>query len=176
MRLAAGLVAAVLAVGAGAAAACSGDDDTAAPPSTTATTAAPTSTAPAGPAVPVVELAVGDCFDEAEVRQDEPSLLQQVYAVDCDEPHRNEVYAVVEYGADGDAYPGNGPLAEFAQDRCVGAFEDAVGAEVDRTPYAIGTVYPDEASWATGDRAVVCVLFDAGDQPLDAPVVTTPGG
>jgi hypothetical protein len=173
-RAAAALVVAAALVAGG----CSGDDGDSQPaagaPSTTPTTAASTTTTAAGPLVPVVDLGVGDCFDEGEVRSDEPSLLQQVHAVDCDEPHRNEVYAVVPYDEGGDGYPGNGPLAEFAQDRCVSAFEDALGTTADRTPYGIGTVYPDEESWATGDRAVVCVLFDAGDAPLEGPVATLP--
>jgi Septum formation len=143
----------------------SGDDDSAARSTTTTSTIATTTTTP--DVVPVVDLDVGDCFDEEEVRDDEPSLLQEVHVVDCAGPHRNEVYATVAYDAGGEEYPGNGPLAEFAQDRCVSAFPEFVGAPVERTDYGIGTVYPDEESWGTGDRAVVCVLYDSADEPLE---------
>jgi hypothetical protein len=33
--------------------------------------------------------------------------------------------------------------------------------------YGIGTIYPDEGSWATGDREVLCVLFHRDGRPVE---------
>lgn len=162
-------------------AACSGDDgddgggpgldraasSSSASTATTSTTAPSTTTTADPDLVAVVDLAVGDCFDEGAVREDEPSRLQEVELVECAREHRNEVYAAVDYEAGASAaYPGNGELAQFAQRQCVSRFEAYVGAPVERTGYGIGTIYPDEPSWAEGDRAVLCVLYDADDRPL----------
>lgn len=171
-RRAAVALAVAVALALGLAACTDGDDDgdddgPTAAPSTTTTTEGATSSTARPDVVAVVDLGVGDCFDEGAVREDEPSKLQEVRVVDCAGPHRNEVYASLTFEADGDDYPGNGPLAEFAQERCVGEFADFVGAAVARTDYGIGTIYPDEASWATGDRVVLCVLYDTGDEPLE---------
>lgn len=175
LRAAALAVAVALATGS-----CSGDDDggdrSAAPsasgPATTTrrstTTTAEATTTTADPdVVAVVDLGVGDCFDEAAVRQDEASAIRTVRLVDCAARHRNEVYAMALYESGGARYPGDEPLAGFAQEQCVDEFAAYVGQPVERTAYGIGTIYPDQDSWRTGDREVLCVLFHQDGRPVE---------
>jgi hypothetical protein len=109
----------------------------------------------------VFSVAPGDCFDDPDTAADE---ISDVELVDCDEPHDNEVYAVVEL-EDGD-YPGDDVVLARAQDVCLDAFESYVSE-----PYATSELFatwivPTQGSWSDGDREVVCVLFD-GDGPLE---------
>ncbi|TVR36596.1 MAG: septum formation family protein [Nitriliruptor sp.] len=109
----------------------------------------------------VFSVAPGDCFDDPDNAVDE---ISDVPLVDCEEPHDNEVYAVVEL-EDGD-YPGDEAVLNRAQDTCLDAFEPYVSE-----PYATSELFatwlvPTEGSWSEGDREVVCVLFDA-DGPLE---------
>jgi hypothetical protein len=161
---------AAIALVVGAATACSGGDDGDAAPSTTrpastareaTTTTAEATTTTADPdVVAVVDLAVGDCFDEA-------SAIREVRIVDCAGQHRNEVYAMALYESGGARYPGDEPLAGFAQERCVDDFAAYVGQPVEATAYGIGTMYPDQDSWRTGDREVLCVLFHQDGRPVE---------
>lgn len=172
------LAALAVAVAVGGATACSGGDDdgdaassTTRPASTAreaTTTTAEAATTTADPdVVAVVDLAVGDCFDDAAVRRDEASAIRQVRVVDCAGQHRNEVYAMALYESGGARYPGDEPLAGFAQERCVDEFAAYVGQPVEATAYGIGTMYPDQDSWRTGDREVLCVLFHQDGRPVE---------
>ena len=109
----------------------------------------------------VFSVAPGDCFDDPDPGVDE---ISDVPLVDCQDPHDNEVYAVVEL-EDGD-YPGDDVVLNRAQDICLDAFEPYVAE-----PYATSELFatwivPTEGSWSDGDREVVCVLFD-DDGPLE---------
>ena len=50
----------------------------------------------------VFSLPVGTCFDD----QDEAEAISSVPAVDCSEPHDNEVFALIDY-TETDEYPGS---------------------------------------------------------------------
>lgn len=109
----------------------------------------------------VFSLEAGDCFDDPE---DATETIADLPLVDCDVPHDNEVYAVVEL-PDG-AFPGDDAVHQRAETGCLDAFEPYVD-----TPYEDSTLFatwlvPTERSWDDGDRAAVCVLFDP-DGPLD---------
>lgn len=85
--------------------------------------------------------------------------------VDCEEPHDNEVFALVDL-PDGD-FPED--VADRAQEICDGeAFTEYLGIPmVHRVPghpddgeRVLGmTIYPTSETWADGDREVVCGLF-----------------
>jgi hypothetical protein len=106
----------------------------------------------------VFSLSVGDCFDD-------PTTSGEVSSVDlmeCDEPHDNEVYAIFAY--DGDSYPGETEMGAAADEGCEGRFEDFVGV-----PYLESDLYythltPTQESWDTGDREIVCVLYEPGEK------------
>lgn len=107
----------------------------------------------------VFSLDVGDCFDDPD---DASEAVADLPLVACDEPHDNEVYAVIELPDE--AFPGDEAILERAETDCLGAFEPYVGtAYGDSTLFATWLV-PTEASWSDGDREVVCVLFDREGQ------------
>ncbi|HET9497707.1 MAG TPA: septum formation family protein [Candidatus Limnocylindria bacterium] len=102
----------------------------------------------------VFDLTVGDCFDDPP----ESGEISSVTAVDCAEPHDNEVYALFDYDGSGE-YPGEGTLSTAADEGCRDRFDAYVG-----TPYLESEVYythliPTEESWGDGDREIVCVLY-----------------
>lgn len=105
----------------------------------------------------VFSVAAGDCFDDPEPGVNEISELP---LVDCEEPHDNEVYAVVDLD-DGD-FPGDDAALRDAQDVCLDAFEPYVGASYATSELLATWIVPTEGSWSDGDRAVVCVLFGDG--------------
>jgi hypothetical protein len=107
----------------------------------------------------VFSLEVGDCFQDPDSTVDE---IREVEAVDCEEPHDNEVFAVFDL-PDGD-FPGADAISAASLDGCLERFEDFVG-----TPYPDSELYatwlfPTESSWGEDDREVVCVLFADGEQ------------
>jgi Septum formation len=102
----------------------------------------------------VFDLTVGDCFDDPS----ESGEISSVSAIDCAQPHDNEVFALYDYDGSGD-YPGEGTLTTAADDGCIDRFDAYVG-----TPYLDSEVFsthliPTEESWGTGDREIVCVLY-----------------
>jgi hypothetical protein len=82
-------------------------------------------------------------------------------AVDCSVPHHAEVFHVSDLpDPAGTPYPGDRMAADLAQTLCVPGFQAYVGR-----PYMdsrLGFVYvnPYSASWADGDRRVMCYLHD----------------
>lgn len=106
----------------------------------------------------VDSLSVGDCFD------DPPNLstdIEKVDAVDCDEPHDNEVYAVAQLpdGA-GAAYPGRSLVDQYADGLCYAEFEAYVDRDYATSRLDYGYFYPVRDGWEDGDREVLCFLYD----------------
>lgn len=114
----------------------------------------------------VFRVSVGDCFDDP---QDDASEIAELPLTDCDDPHDNEVYAVLKL-PDGD-FPGAAQVMRSAQDGCLDAFESAVGQSYERSALFATWILPTRASWQDGDRDVVCVLF--ADRPLQGSMVGT---
>lgn len=111
----------------------------------------------------VFELAVGDCFDDtAELGGGEVS---DVPVVPCDEPHDNEVFHTFEV-PDGE-FPGEEALVALAEETCVPAFEEWVGIEYASSSLDMFPITPTESSWSTGDREVVCALYDLEQEQLE---------
>ena len=106
----------------------------------------------------VFELEVGDCFDDPTTGAE----VSSVDAVDCAEPHDNEVYALYDY--DGDTYPGESEMSAAADEGCEARFEEYVGiAYLDSALYYTHLT-PTQESWDSGDREVVCVLYEPGEK------------
>lgn len=115
-------------------------------------TGSPAGTSP-GVSTAVSEIAVGDCFaDVAGGLNDVASLP----VVPCDEPHTNEVFALLEL-PDGD-FPGGEEVQGLATEGCFAEFPAYVGAEVGVEGLDAFPVTPTAESWESGDRQVVCVV------------------
>jgi hypothetical protein len=120
----------------------------------------------------VFEVQPGTCF--GSVTADE---VRDLPIVDCAQEHENEVYAVVPYegpGADGDAYPGEAALADYATSQCQAQVEGYVGIPYAKSSLEIAPLYPQEEGWTkVHDRSIVCALFARDGRPLVGSVKNT---
>lgn len=99
-------------------------------------------------------LQVGDCLDDEAARGE----VQSVPTVPCSEPHDSEIYSAHLLGPS--SYPGQEAVIDEAQALCLPAFEQFVGEPYLESRFDFSFYYPTEQSWATGDREVLCVIFD----------------
>lgn len=131
-----------------------------------------TATLPEGEPVAANEVEVGDCFNDLA---DEGAIDYSDFpVVACREPHDNEVFHLFEVPEPADAaYPGDTRVADVARDGCLDAFEPYVGRPYQRSVLEILAVPPSVGSWSTGDREVLCALYDGSRQPLTGSVEGT---
>jgi hypothetical protein len=117
--------------------------------------------APKGKDVSVFDLKPGSCVSPpTEVKAEIPS----VRVVPCNEPHTQEAYALANY-TQGDTYPGDKALRQFADGACAEKYEGYVGV-----PYTDSTLFftyllPSARGWNDGkDRSVVCLVTTTGEK------------
>ena len=106
--------------------------------------------------VDAFELRTGDCFDDSDSLYG--GEVESLPGVPCDQPHDNEVYAVVQ--VDLPEFPGDDAMGDLAMERCMGQFSSYVGTAYESSSLDIYTLYPSEDSWRQSDREVVCALYD----------------
>ena len=102
----------------------------------------------------VFNVAVGDCFNDEESASDEVS---DVPAVPCAEPHDNEIYYLFDLA--GDECPVDTP--DQADAGCYDPFSAFVGLDYESSVLDYYPIYPTADTWSTGDREVICVVFDS---------------
>lgn len=105
--------------------------------------------------VGVFDLKVGDCLADFE----DGAELSSINAAPCSEPHSDEIYAEGSI-PDADEFPGTEAIETAAQDICLSEYQAFVGRSYDDSVLDIGYLTPTEDSWAEGDRAVLCTIFD----------------
>lgn len=108
-------------------------------------------------AVPMTDVATGDCFDA-----DEAYTTAFVYA-DCESPHLLEAFWVESMEADG--FPGDDAVraaAAVCDERFTEFVGTAPGAGGD---YATMFLGPTAETWELGDRSIVCVVSPLDGQP-----------
>jgi hypothetical protein len=105
-------------------------------------------------------LDIGDCFDDWEgaTTTDESQEVSDVPIVECDQPHDNEVYSKTDM-TDG-SYPGDSAVEDIAIETCYDGFESFVGLPYEESTLDFGWLFPTSASWAEGDREIVCFVYD----------------
>ena len=92
--------------------------------------------------------------------------MTELKVVDCAKPHADEVYAVFVM-PDG-PFPGAAAVQEF-KDKCNREALAAYSAAEANSPVQhTSRRFPDEKSWATGDRSVACMV--ASDPPTTGSV------
>ena len=96
------------------------------------------------------EVKVGDCLAEVP----DSSRVLYVETVACDQPHKGEVFSVMQM-PDGD-FPGEGAVLEFT-DRCGPALRQYAPAAADDATIRTLVLYPTTDSWQRGDRTVTCI-------------------
>jgi len=104
----------------------------------------------------VFSLRVGDCYNDEGSSDEE---ISSVPAVPCSEPHDNEAYFSFDI-ADGD-FPGDDSILASADEGCLTAFEPFVGFGYAESVLDFGYIFPTEASWADGDREILCTIYAA---------------
>lgn len=107
---------------------------------------------------PYVPLKVGQCLpDGSDV---EGRRAQDPRTVDCSEPHRYEVFAVVTLDPPSREWPGEEVVSANAEKLCVEAIPEATGLDPADTPDDVGLLHidPTESSWRGGDRDVECLF------------------
>lgn len=112
--------------------------------------------------VSAFEMRLGDCFDNPE---DPTAPVSSLAAVPCEDPHDNQVFALIDFPEGGDAFPGAQAIRDFATDACLEQFEPFVGRSYEESRFDISALYPSAESWDQGDREVICVLLDTAGEP-----------
>ena len=107
----------------------------------------------------VFAIVVGDCLDDVDVTGE----VTSVPIVDCAEPHDSEVFARTL--ASGATFPGDEELEAELTEFCQGeVYSDFLGVAYAESEYFTGGYYPTAASWASGDRELLCTVRDEGSQ------------
>ena len=101
-------------------------------------------------------LKVGDCYNGPLTNTEEHTEIPDVEVVSCDDPHKNEVYAVFELPDS--SWKGVDYVSEQADIGCLARFEAFVGIEYDFSTLYYDVLFPLEESWKDGDRLVQCMV------------------
>ena len=107
---------------------------------------------------PVLDVAVGDCFDDPG-----DGAIESIDIKDCAEPHDFEVFDVFDIADQSDSFPGTDALAERAFTECLDSFEGYVGTAYPDSVLWLLPMTPLEDSWQAGDREVACLLYESPD-------------
>ena len=99
---------------------------------------------------------VGECIDGLVPDGQE---VQDLPTTRCDGEHLGEVVGTVTV-PEADTWPGQAAHEEQAGAECPPAFEAYVGRSYDESRLEMSYLYLTEASWAAGDRQIVCVVFE----------------
>jgi hypothetical protein len=146
-------------------AACGGDDGDLASIATRASGPGPTNPPASRPDSPAAT--VGVCFDAPGFRTGAPVDIDAALPINCQQLHDEEVFAVVNHTAPpGTAYPGDDAVRSYALDVCLDAFEPYVGTPYGESSLDFNAVWPTGDQWGSGDRRIVCFLYDADFQKL----------
>lgn len=115
--------------------------------------------------VSVFDAAPEDCF---VVPEEVTAEVAELSRVDCAEPHQQEAYAVVDY--EGEDFPGEAALKDFADGACASEFAPYVGVDYRDSTLFFTYLLPSARSWEQGgDRSVTCFVTTTGE-PLTASV------
>lgn len=127
--------------------------------------AAATSRPPAAAPVQLAyqELQPGDCLRGSNLQPGGSSPWPEtVEAVPCSQRHLEEVFFADNVWPSSRAFPGNNPAAHRGWAVCVRAFKAYDGIPEGTSSFQIDYVVPDDVTWSSGDRSVLCVAYEPG--------------
>jgi Septum formation len=102
----------------------------------------------------VVDLRVGDCFDDKDPSANE---IEDVKAVPCTTEHEFELFYV---GAMGEgSYPTDDAFETYVTQNCNPAFGAYIGKAYDDSDLDIFSLFPTDDAWRSGDRTVQCAAY-----------------
>ena len=116
--------------------------------------------------VSAAELEVGDCVNIVSTVDANGDNVAGNAVVDCGEKHDEEVFSIFDFPNPTSAFPGYEQIGLIQQGQCQSDFEDYVGLPWESSSYTITYASPTEDSWASGDRAIHCLLADAAGGKL----------
>jgi hypothetical protein len=112
--------------------------------------------------VSVFDVQVGDCLNPGKELGAE---ITSIKAVPCKDPHTHEVFGLPEYPGNGDVYPGEDKLRNFANAQCLESFGNYTGADYLDSKLFFSYLQPSIRGWQEGkDRRVVCVIVSTGKE------------
>ncbi|MCK0117678.1 DUF4190 domain-containing protein [Isoptericola sp. S6320L] len=116
-----------------------------------------------------LDMVVGDCFDPpADLTSGDP-----MSPADCAGPHGAEVIAVDQVEAT--EYPGDDAMVSQIETLCLDAFSEYIGVEYADSALEAVYFHPTQASWALGDRLLLCSAATMDGSPLEAGSVAGSG-
>jgi hypothetical protein len=137
-------------------------------PTPTTTIPAVTTTVARGDETAALDLVEGTCLVDADFAEGEPTQVTELTTIRCREPHQAEIYEVIQLRPGRAApFPGGDELRRDARRRCRARFEAFVGVPWTASELEFATLQPTRASWAEGDRAIVCALFRPDGRNMD---------
>lgn len=101
--------------------------------------------------VQVENLRTGDCVNQLVEGDD----INRLPRVECSEPHQGEV--VGKFSLEGSTFPGEDSVNEQAESRCFDLLDEYSPSTKDDDTIGLYYVIPTRASWAQGDREVICM-------------------
>ena len=118
--------------------------------------------------VPASSLSTGDCFDTSVTEGEDENTVWSVRVLSCSVPHESEMIGRLDVGDGlGSPCPGREVIVAHAQPTCRSAYPVAVGAAFGPDmPLGLEFIFPSRASWADGDRLVVCAVTSHDGAPL----------
>jgi len=111
----------------------------------------------------VFAIRVGDCVNNADLGEE----VSSIPVVPCSEPHDSEAF--FSHLMTDESYPGTASVQTSADEVCIGGFAGYVGGDYNSSALYVTYFYPTEASWAQGDREILCLVYDP-DGPLTGSV------
>lgn len=103
----------------------------------------------------------GDCFDLKDSSSD---LIANVEILPCAEEHEYEMFFVG--GLPAGPFPSEDEINAYADENCIGAFEEYVGTRYEDSELEIFLLAPSEAAWNTGDQSIQCAIHHPAIQRL----------
>ena len=107
-----------------------------------------------GTTTDVFTIKVGNCLNFG----DGTGEVTEVQVIDCASAHDSEAYQSVIM-TDGD-FPGATAVEDAAISDCTTSFVTFVGHDYESSVLDFSYYYPTEASWADGDREILCLVVD----------------
>ncbi|MFN3987088.1 MAG: septum formation family protein [Rhodocyclaceae bacterium] len=124
---------------------------------------------PEGDKMSVFTMAFGKCYNLATVADAEASQISDIRLIDCEQPHRFEVYHIHRL-ADA-TFPGEAALTEAAENVCEANFADYVGTAYDESIYYYNFYTPTLQGWRQdNDREIVCTVETEDGSPITGSV------
>ena len=97
---------------------------------------------------------VGACVNSSDLEGE----ITEIPTVDCSEEHDSQVFFLAEMTDD--EFPGQEGVQAAAEEQCLPAFEDFVGATYEESSLDISYIGPSQETWdQADDREVICILY-----------------